>query len=151
MNIFFLPLDKKPSKICSDLLDRQNIHDKLKVCIDPLDPDYHPNGLVNIVTSRVVPINVSVGQSVEIGNVQMKGVGQVVFMIPLSKKVVNMSVTRKSLKVGSTPIDTIIYSRVLVLQQSRNIDLNKVLQYELAPLPTSMFDDDEHQSKNQHC
>ena len=62
----------------------------------------------------------------------------------LSKNVVTLSVIQKALKVGSTPmIDmNIIYSRVLVLQQSsKDIILDKVLQYELAAVPASMFDD----------
>ena len=94
-----------------------------------------------------MPDNVNAGKSVEIGKAQMYAYEKSwpsSFNNTLSKNVVTMSVTRKALKVGSTPvIDTnIIYSRVLVLQQSRDIDLNKVLQYELAPVPTSMFDED---------
>ncbi len=135
--------EEKPSRIRSDSQDRQNIQDKLKTCIDPLD---HPNGLVNIVTGRVVPDIVNAGKSVEIGRAQMNAYEQSWpsgFNDTLSKKVVTMSVTRKALKVGTTPvIDTnIIYCRVLILQQSRDIDLNRVLQYELAPVPTSMFND----------
>ena len=42
--------EEKPSRIHSDTQDRQNILDKLKTCIDPLDPADNPNGLVNIVT-----------------------------------------------------------------------------------------------------
>ena len=138
---------EKPSRIHSDEQDRQNILDKLKTCIDPPDPADHPNGLVNIVTGRVVPDNVNAGKSIEIGKAQMYAYEKSWpsgFNNTLSKNVVTMSVTRKALKVGSTPVIdmNIIYSRVFVLQQSRDIDLNKVLQYELAPVPTSMFDDD---------
>lgn len=138
--------EEKPSRIRSESQDRQNIHDKLKTCIGPLDSADHPNGLVNIVTGRVAPNNVNAGKSVEIGRAQMNAYEESWpsgFNDTLSKNVVTMSVTRKALQVGSTPvIDTnIIYSRVLVLQQSRNININDVLQYELAPVPTSMFDD----------
>ena len=124
--------DEKPSRICSDSQDQQNIQDKLKTCIDPAD---HPNGLVNIVTGRVVPDIVNAGKSVEIGRSQMNAYQQ--------SWLSSLSVTRKALKVGTTPvIDTnIIYCRVLILQQSKDIDLNRVLQYELASVPTPMFND----------
>ncbi len=117
----------KLSHIHSDSQDRQNIQDKLKTCIDPLDPANHPKGLVNIVTGRVVPDIVNAEKSVEIGKTQMDEYQQSWpsgFNDTLSKKVVTMSVTRKALKVGTTPvIDTgIIYCRVLILQQSRDID-----------------------------
>jgi len=47
-------------------------------------------------------------------------------------------------KVGAVKVfDTnLIYSRVIGLQDSgRDIDINDVLGHELAPVPTSMFDD----------
>ena len=93
-----------------------------------------------------MPHIVNAGKSVDIGRAQMNVYQQSWpsgFNDTLSKKVVTMSVTRKALKVGTTPVmDTnIIYCQVLILQQSRDIDLNWVLQYELAPVPTSMFND----------
>ena len=70
-----------------------------------------------------MPDNVNAGKSVEIGKAQMYAYEKSWpsgFNNTLSKNVVTMSVIWKALKVGSTPvIDTnIIYSRVLVLQQS---------------------------------
>ena len=47
--------EEKPSRIHFDSQDRQNIQDKLKTCIDQLNLADHPNGLVNILTGRVVP------------------------------------------------------------------------------------------------
>ena len=54
-----------------------------------------------------------------------------------------MSVTRKSVKVSSKHVYdvNVIYSRVLGLQKTREIDLKMVLHHELSPVPTSMFDD----------
>ena len=63
--------EEKPSRIHSDSQDQENIQDKLKTCIDPLDQADHPNGLVNIVTGRVVSDIVNAGKSVEIGRAQM--------------------------------------------------------------------------------
>ena len=62
----------------------------------------------------------------------------------ITKKVVTMDHARKDVKVGTLKLfDTnLIYSRVIVLQASwRDIDINDVLGQELAPVPTSMFDD----------
>jgi len=132
--------EEKPSRIRSDSQDRQNIQEKLKTCIYRLDPADHPIGFVNIVTGRVEPDIVNAVKSVEIGRAQMNVYQQSWpsgFNDTLSKKVVTMSVTRKALKVETPVIDTnIIYCRVLILQQSRDINLNRVLQYELVPVQT---------------
>ena len=55
-----------------------------------------------------------------------------------------MAVKRKSVKVWNNNVyDTsLIYSRVLGLQQCRDIDIKTVLAHELSPVPTSMFDDE---------
>lgn len=60
-----------------------------------------------------------------------------------TKQVVTMAVSRKQVKVDQAPVcDTaLIYSRVLGLQNVRGINLQDVLNYELAPVPTSMFED----------
>ena len=52
-----------------------------------------------------------------------------------------MNASRKSIKVGDQEVFdvSLIYSRVLGLQQSRKIDLKDVLKHELSPIPTSMF------------
>ena len=51
----------------------------------------------------------------------------------LSRRVVTMVANSKVVK-G-------IFSRLLGLQQSRNINIDDVLQHEVAPVSTSMFDD----------
>ena len=63
------------------------------------------------------------------------------FNSPIPKKIITIVTSKKSLKVGDKYVYDInlIYSRVLGLQQSRNIDLAEVLKHELAPFPTSMF------------
>ena len=54
-----------------------------------------------------------------------------------------MSASKKQIKVGHVQVfdTTLIYSRVLGLQNSRNIDLQHVLEYELSPVPPALFDD----------
>ena len=52
-----------------------------------------------------------------------------------------MNSTRKSIKVGDKDVfdPSLIYSRVLGLQQSWDINLKHVLKHELSPISTSMF------------
>ena len=63
-----------------------------------------------------------------------------------------MTANRKQMKVGEEIIlDTsLIYSRILCLQTSRDIDMNKAMKHELSPIPTSLFDDqgDMHIAKS---
>ena len=61
----------------------------------------------------------------------------------LSKNVTTMAVSRKGVKFGTgTVYDTqLIYSRVMGLVSTGPIDLEDLFNYELASLPTSVFDD----------
>ena len=54
----------------ADAVDRE-----VTTCIDPLQPENHPNGLVNIVTGRLSPDVVNVDTSVSTGVKQMKHSG----------------------------------------------------------------------------
>ena len=61
----------------------------------------------------------------------------------LSSKVVTMAASRKSITCDKQEIfDTeLIYSRVMALAGCREFDLKELFQYELSPIPTSLFDD----------
>ena len=59
-------------RIASDAKDRGNIQQKLEICIDPLNSDNHPDGIVNIVTDELRPILLNVVNSVAMGKEQMK-------------------------------------------------------------------------------
>lgn len=136
--------EEKPSRIHGDNQDRSKIREKLQLCIQPLDNDDHPKGLVNIQTGQIQPESVNVEHAVDIGKAQMITFESSLpsgFNAPLSKKVFTMAVTKKSIKVGGKDVYDVnlIYSRVLGLQQTRDIDLPTVLKHELAPMPTSMF------------
>ena len=54
-----------------------------------------------------------------------------------------MVVSKKSIKIDDTPIyDTdLIYTRVIGLQQSRDVDIKKVLNCVLSPVPPALFDE----------
>lgn len=64
------------------------------------------------------------------------------FYKPLSKKVVTMEVMRKSIKVGDKQVYDMeqFYGRMIVLSQTRKLDLKEVFSFELAPVPSSLFD-----------
>ena len=56
-----------------DMEDRLSLRETLKSCIDPLDPDSHPDGkLLNIVTGHIAPDYVNVWNAVSIGQRQME-------------------------------------------------------------------------------
>ena len=46
--------EETAARIKRDDQDRKALRDKLELCIDPLDPEQHPDGLMNIVTGQVV-------------------------------------------------------------------------------------------------
>lgn len=138
--------EETPARIIADSSDREKIHDALQAYIDPLAPEAHPAGLVNVVTGSHTAEKVNVDQSVSIGKNQMaefESGWPESFNKTLSKKVTTMTVTRKNIKVDETPIyeTELIYSRVICMQQHRDIDIKEVLTYELSPVPASLFDD----------
>ena len=137
--------EEMSGRIASDANDRGDIQQKLEMCIDPFNSDNHPDGIVNIVTGRIAPDIVNVDNSVAMGKEQMKQFDTgwpATFYEPLSNKVVTMSVTKKRVKLGSADcFDTnLIYSRVMGLMSSRDIDLKDVFSHKLAPVPASMFE-----------
>ena len=65
------------------------------------------------------------------------------FNAPLKKMVTTMSVNKKQIHIGKTPVvDTeLIYSRIIGLQQSRELNVKDILQYELSAVPPALFED----------
>ena len=127
--------EEMPGRIASDAKDRGNIQQKLEMCIDPLNSDYHPDGIANSVTGRIAPDVINVDNSVAMGKEQMMQFETgwpKTFYEPLSNKVVTMSVTNKRIKLGSADcVDTnLIYSRVMGLMSSRDVDLTDVFSHE---------------------
>ena len=64
--------EEMPGRIASDAKDTGNIQQQLEMCIDPLNIDNHPDGIVNIVIGRIAPDAVNVDNSVAMGKEQMK-------------------------------------------------------------------------------
>ncbi|KAK3106543.1 hypothetical protein FSP39_022295 [Pinctada imbricata] len=138
--------EESPARMASDAADREKLRQKLSSCIDPLATEEHSGKLINIVSGRVSPDSVNVDNALEIGKKQMSEFEQSLpngFYNTLSKRVVTMSVGRKSVKVGDCEVyDTqMIYARVMGLLSTRELDLKELLSHELSPIPPSMFDD----------
>ena len=86
-------------------------------------------------------------EAVEIGCSQLKELERSWphgFHDPIKKKVVTMVTSKKHVKVGDTRVYEMvhIYSRVLCLNQSRDISIKEVLYHELAPVPAALFDEE---------
>ena len=138
--------EEKPSRIRSDGQDRDNIRMKLKTCIDPFDAAGHGGSLMNIASGRIATDKVNAHKAIEIGREQLNtyiASWPEGFDMTIPKKVVTMAVAKKGIRVGSTEVfdATLIYSRVLGLMATRYINFQEVLKHELAPMPTSMFDE----------
>ena len=149
---------KEEAKACikSDGIDRKALHEKLSVCIDPLNPNQHPNNLINIVTGEVMMNDsINVDQAVELGKKQLQEFEAgwpESFHAPAKCSVITFTANKKSINVnGQKIVDTgIFYARALGLQASQREGVPTIcdmLATELAPVATSLFDD-EGQMRN---
>ena len=66
--------DKKETtaRIRSVAKHRESIRIKLDLCIDPLNPSYHPTNIVNIVSGKVADDAINAQDAVSIGTEAMK-------------------------------------------------------------------------------
>ena len=135
----------------SDEIDRRALRDKLDMCIQPLNAEEHPSGLVNIVTGEVaLNPDINVDQAVELGKSQLQAFEASwpeSFHAPLKNNVIAWTANKKSINVARQKIvDTgIFYARALALQASGREgvpSMTDMLAIELAPIATSMFEDD---------
>ena len=111
-----------------------------------MDSKTHPEGsIVNIVSVKLSPASVSVENAVMIGETMLEDYEKTWpegFNSTISKKVETMAASCKFVKIGDSKVYdlNIIYSRVIALLSSyRDVDVNDVFSYELAPVPTAMF------------
>ena len=139
--------EEEKGRIASDNTDRKNIEDVREKCMHPFSPTVHKDDIVNIYTGKISNDKVNVDKCVSIGAAQVKDFYDslpVSFYKSLSKKVITMNSMSRNVKVGSIEVvDTnLIYSRVIALQLAeRVISPADIFKHELAPVPTSMFDD----------
>jgi hypothetical protein len=100
--------------------------------------------IINIVSGRISLESVNIDHVVIIGTEKIKKYEATWpdgFSDTLPQKVVTMSVTKKDVKIECTEL---IYSRVMVLVNAREINLKENFQYAFAPMPTSMFDENRN-------
>ena len=115
--------------------------------IHPFSEFECPDDIVNICTGQVSSDKVSVDQCISIGKDQVKSFYKSLpdeCYDPLPKKVVTMAAGKNSAKVGDVDVldTTLIYFHVIALQMTNaNIEVKVLFSYELAPLPTSMFNE----------
>ena len=138
--------EESKARIQADAKDRAGLRRKLDYCIDPMDSKEHPEGsIVNIVSGKLSPASVNVENAVMIGETMLEDYEKTWpegFNSTISKKVDKMAASCKFVKIGDSKVYDLnaIYSRVIALLSSdRDVDVNDVFAYELAPVPTSMF------------
>ena len=61
-----------PDRNVSNAKNRENIQHKLEMCIEPLNSDNNPEGIINIITGRNAPDAVNVTNHVATGKEPMK-------------------------------------------------------------------------------
>ena len=102
------------SRIQTDNTDREKIKNKLVNCIDPFEPESHPESLVNIVTGQVSPDIVNVDSSLQVSlNIMhtYRNGWPDSFHKPLSKPIALMPLFKKQNKIDNVHVfyTTLIY------------------------------------------
>ncbi|MEM7297990.1 MAG: hypothetical protein AAF391_06960, partial [Bacteroidota bacterium] len=134
-------------RIQSDAIDKRKLQVALINCIHPLEVGDHPaDKLVNIYTGEEAPSNVNVHQAVEIGEKQLAKFQDSLpegFRETLTCEVVTMAHVQKKKKVHTKDAfnTELIFSRVLYLLGTGQLEFNNLFDYELSPVPTSLFQD----------
>ena len=131
----------------ADAEDRRKIRTALHKCIHPLDITSHPsNSFVNINTGEEAYEKVKVNKAVEMGKEKLKKFQESLpegFRERLSSTVVTMSEAKSKKKnstVGHFSTDLIFY-RVMYLLGTNQLNFSVLFNFELAPVPTSLFKD----------
>ena len=131
--------EEMPSRIKADTKDRETLREKLELIIDPPDSEQHQEGLVNAVTGKVVcHSSVNVNNAIMVGKKQMETFEQSWpegFHDTIPRKVVTMSVGRKSMKMGDAKVfDTErMYAMAMALQGgSHSLNINDIISLKLA-------------------
>jgi hypothetical protein len=128
-----------------DTADRKKIQQELGRYPHPLQ-QRDTDALFNIVNGHVAGEKVNVHNALAIGEcmaADFKGSLPAGFYNPIHSRVVTMKTTKKGMKIGDKTIYDMekLYGRLLVISQRRDITLESMLCFELAPLPPAIFDD----------
>ena len=126
--------EENPGRIASDSSDRKKIQQTLQNYIDPLDTDTHPSGIFNIISGLHTDDKINDDEALEIGKQQMVEF-EAEWPKSFNKKVITMAATTKSITLDEKCVfnTELIYTRIICLQQQRDIDIMEVISYELSP------------------
>ena len=145
--------EESVSRVSADCCDREKIRHFLATCIDPLNSNSHPSDvLVNISNGKLTEDKcVNVHNAVEIGKKQSVAFEQswpTGFYNAITKTVKTIALAEKTSRLGHAGTDvanvdhTLIYARTMcLLSSSRDINMDDVLEFELAPVPTALFNE----------
>ncbi|KAL8566826.1 hypothetical protein ACOMHN_052224 [Nucella lapillus] len=122
--------EESNGRIKTDAQDRQSICSTLLDCVDPMDPDSHPDGaLMNIVTGAIAQQDVNIDRALILGQEQVEASESSWpegFYNLLKNRVVTFSGNRKAVKVIAVIDQEAIYAIVIGLMASqRDVDLEQ--------------------------
>lgn len=60
------------ARITAYKADREELRRTLKLCIAPINPEQHPEGIINVVNGVIAPPKINVDRTIEIGTRQME-------------------------------------------------------------------------------
>ena len=137
------------SRIRNDEIDRQTLRKKLENSIDIFETNQHPkDGLVNIATGKIITApSVNVDESARIGEQKLQEFEANLpsgFYDPIKKIVKTMNVLQGVGAGDKKSLDPeVVYARALALRCiDADFDFEAILSHELAPFPTSMFEEE---------
>ena len=133
------------ARTIADMKDRNALKRTLQSCTHPFDMTSHdPSVLMNIYSGKISLDESNVHKSVETGNKQMKEFQRSLpdgFYAALPKKAITMENKKTKLKVVEVYNTELIYFRAMCLLSVDPISLEDLFNYELVPVPTSLFTD----------
>ena len=142
--------EEMTSRIARDDVDRSLLRKKLESSIDVFDHVQHPkDGLVHITSGKVIvdpKVNVddSLNESKRLMHVFESKLPEG-FYEPIPRTIKTMDDSRKGVKLGDKKVvdPEVIYTRALAIRViDPEFQFEGMLEYEMAPHPTSMFDQD---------
>ena len=123
-------------------VDRKNVREFLTTCIHPLDVNsQNIETILNIYTSETacpeVNVNKSVKLMLEFQNKLPEG-----FRDTIPTRVIPMSLKKSKSNAATPEYNTeLIFSSVMYLMSIGQIELGDIFNYELSPIPTSLYKD----------
>lgn len=64
--------EEAKERVCADQADKEGLQRKLEMCIDPLDPEQHPETIINVAKGMIGPPSVNIDKAIDIGTQQIK-------------------------------------------------------------------------------